>query len=128
MTPVNSRLDMVLSIVLNYATLLFCSITYIYLVRVGLYRIHDIVIGRLKLDIAFYTRLLVQTQRRAVKRLQTLRVSLSTLELSRYAYQTRLSPTLYTLPEPNSVSSLFDLSTPSSTKPERIRFTNRSRI
>jgi hypothetical protein len=69
-----SGLTWSLSIVLDYATLLFCSITYIYLVRVGL----RIVVGRIKLDTAFYTRLLVQTQRRAVKRLQTLRVSLST--------------------------------------------------
>jgi hypothetical protein len=70
-----------LSIVLDYATLLFCSITYIYLVRVGLYRIyqiHNIVVGRIKLNIAFYACLLVQTQTHAVKRLQTLRVSLST--------------------------------------------------
>jgi hypothetical protein len=63
---------MVFSIVLNYVTLLFRPITYMYLVQLGLYQIHNIVVDRIKLDITFYTRLLVQTQRRDVKRLQTL--------------------------------------------------------
>jgi hypothetical protein len=51
-----------------------------YLVQFGLYRIHNIVVGRIKLDTTFPTRLLVQTQRHDVKRLQTLR---ETFEMGR---------------------------------------------
>jgi hypothetical protein len=49
---------MVFSIVLDHATLLFYSITDIYLVRVCLYRVRNLVVGRVKLNIIFYTRLL----------------------------------------------------------------------